>query len=670
MPLSTRQQIQVKLGADHLLAHRYLFAHRHTNEEPPFRARMIGDWHSSKQYLCELAFRGSTKSTTAEEGLCIDALYQRFKFCIIFGASLPLAQQRVHSIRREFEKNKRILQIWGDMRGPIWSDTRIELSNGVVIQAMGRGQAMRGSKEEDTRPDFMVFDDIEDREELAKEELREKIQSWVFGDAIPAMDDPKLRRVRMLCNALHEECLGMRLKVAEEKGVGDFEVHTTPIEHIDENGERVSSWPDRYPLSFVDRERERMYSLGRGIEFEAEYLCNPISPQSRPFRKAMFKTIPRARTWEAVYAMFDPARTVGAKAANTGFAAWSWIGGKLVVWEGWGKQLMPDGIVSEMFAAQRELHPVHMGFEEDGLNLWALQPIRNEMVRRGEVMSLRPVKAPNNKTDFIRGLQHYANVGLIEFAKDLPELVTSLINFPTGRIDAANALAYALKMRPGAPVYETFSAKHVSDTISPIEGRPVWLCLNATRGLLSGAAVQVIDGSLRVFADVVREGDPATHLGRAVQDIQLELGCPVRLVCGPEHFDRYNNVGLVQAAARIPQEARAGTASVAGRGVLNDLLERDRGQNAMIMVAASAPWTLNALAGGYARVLKPNGMYSAETEQGIYKVLVEGLESFVGLMAMGSTDGDRYDSFNAVTPQGRRYRSILGGDVEVRELKR
>lgn len=671
MALTARQEVQLRLGLDPVLAHDYLFADRHPNQDPGFLRQMILNWHSQKQYLCEMAFRGSTKSTTGEEALAIGALYARFKFAIVFGASLAMAQQRVHAIRREFERNNRIINLYGEMKGPIWGDTRIELSNGVTIVAMGRGQAMRGSKEEDVRPDLVFFDDIEDKEELAKEDLREKIQSWVFGDVLPAMDDPARRRVRIACNALHEECLGMRLKKAQDQGTGDFEVSVTPIEYLDENGERQSSWPDRFPLSFIDKEKKRMYGMGRGIEFEAEYMCNPVAPASRPFRKGHMRTVARAKTWEAAYCMFDPARTTGLKSANTGYAAWSWVGGKLVVWDAWGKQLMPDAIIESMFNVQDQLHPVHLGFEEDGLNQWALQPIRQEMVRRAVSLPLLPVKAPRNKNDFIKGLQIYFESGQVEFAHDLPDLVESLVNFPTGRIDAANALAYALRLRPGAPIYESFGARHVSDSIAPVQGRPLWLCLNATRGLLTGVVLQVFDGAVRVFADVVREGDPQTVLARTVGDLQLEFGGkPLQLVAGPQHFDRYNNVGLQQAAARIPASIRAATAPAGGRALLTDLLERERASMPMVMVSANAPWTSNALAGGYARVMRDNGMYADDAQDGVYKLLMEGVESFLGLMALGSTDGDERGSVNATTANGQAYRSIIGGGVAVRELKR
>ena len=62
--------------------------------------------------------------------------------------------------------NETILEIFGSMVGPVWHETKVELSNGAVIQAFGRGQSLRGVKHNDTRPDFCLIDDIEDEDSV------------------------------------------------------------------------------------------------------------------------------------------------------------------------------------------------------------------------------------------------------------------------------------------------------------------------------------------------------------------------------------------------------------------------------------------------------------------------------------------------------------------------
>jgi hypothetical protein len=48
-----------------------------------------------------------------------------------------------------------------------------------------------------------------------------------------------------------------------------------------------------------------------------------------------------------------------------------------------------------------------MGVEEDGLNEFLMQPIRQEQVRRGMMLPVEGVRAPIGKIDFIRALQPF-----------------------------------------------------------------------------------------------------------------------------------------------------------------------------------------------------------------------------------------------------------------------
>lgn len=657
--MTVQREIIARLYRNRVLAHKTLFAHRHDKASPPYHERMINEFHGPDQYLCELAFRGSAKSTIFEEGIIIQALFKEFANCIIFGASMELAAQRLHAIRREFERNDAIRRIFGDMRGQPWGDDKIELANGVVINAMGRGQSMRGTKEEVERPDLVIFDDVEDEKSVTTDKGRDKIQKWMLAEVIPAMADPEVRRVRMAANALHPESLAIKLK---EPGSG-FRVEVTPWIYLDENGDEQSAWPERYPLEFIYSEKRKLYALGRGQEYECEYMCNPVSSETRPFKQEMLRVEPRVRTWQAAFSMTDPARTVGLRSADTGYVVWSWIGHKLVIWEGDGRQLMPDQIVDLQFDLFERHRPVHMGIEEDGLNQFLLQPIRQAQVQRAVALPIRAMKAPKGKIDFIKGLQPFFMAREVEFAKPMPVLQQQLLGFPTGRIDVPNALAYALKMRPGAPVYDNFGARHVGEDLRPLPGRPVWLCLNATPAMVTGVVLQVLDGAIRIYADFVREGDPALILKDIVQEANLETGQRVRLTAGPVHFDRYNNVGLRQAAAKIPMEVRNGVPPERARAYIGALLQRERQSMPMLMVSSTAVWTLNALASGYARVLLKNGTLADYAEEGVYRTLMEGVESFIGLLELGhSTEDDDGATFNAVTHDGRRYMSMLGNN--------
>lgn len=641
-----------RLYRDRVLAHEVLFRHRHPNATQPFHRAMISDWHDDGvRRLLDMAFRGSAKSTIAEEAICIRAGFREFRNGLIISETYDRACERLHAIAHEIESNDNLAELFGDLRGPTWSDGEIVLSNGTRILALGRGQALRGIKYEEIRPDAVFCDDIENTQSASTVEGRRKARVWFFTELLPACDINAF--VRVAATPLDSDALAVRLMQSKE-----WVSKVYPIEYLDADGQRRATWADRYPLEWIDARKQTFTEQGLLDDFEREYLCSTASKASRTFKDEEFKVEPQVRTWQAVYAMFDPARTTNVTSATTGFASWSWIGQKLVVWDAWGKQLMPDEIVDAMFECglSADLPPVWIGVEEDGLNEFLLQPIRTEQVRRGQSIPFRAVRAPRGKLDFIRGLQPYFRSGQAVFARELPDLRNQLLGFPTGRIDVPNALAYALRLRPGAPIHEHFSHRHVFEDLRRLHGPQPWLVANATRSLTAAALVQYHEQTLYVLADWVREGDPGQQLSDIAGSAQIEAGRRVTLVAAPSHFDQFANVGLLQAAARIPLSTQRSVPAPIGSPIFSTMLQRESRGFPVVRVSSNARWTLNGLSGGYSRTLK-NGVLSLEAEDGPYKVLLEAIESFAGLTDAGSLFDENEGMHFAVTANGSRYLS-------------
>lgn len=645
------KEILRKLNADRVLAHSVIFKHRHPNQTPPFIREMIRDWHSKDPWLLFKVFRGGAKSTTSEEAILIKAAFREIKNYLIIGATKDRAYERLHAIRHEIEQNERLAELFGDLQGTTWGDGELVLSNGVRLLAMGKGQSLRGVKYLDARPDGVFGDDLEEKEDVRTPEARKRTLDWFLFDLIPALDINRAHG-RVAATPLDPEALPIQLERA------GWTVKTYPVEYPDDQGKRTAMWPDRVPLEEIDKIKSAAIKTGSLREYNMEYMCQAEAPGDKAFKAEMFRVEQTVRTWQNMYCMYDPARTVGAASATTGFASWSWIGGRLVVWDGWGRQLMPDEIIANMFQLYEDHHPAWIGVEEDGLNQWLLQPIRQEQVRRGVVLPIKPVKAPKGKLDFIRGLQPYFNAREVWFASDLPELRQQFLSFPTGKIDAPNALAYAPRLRPGAPMYDEFGAKNVGEDLRPMPGRPLWLAMSASSSVVTAVLAQVLDGAVRIYADWVREGDPGMVMENLMKDVALEAGQRPRLVMPPAHFDRYNNLGLRQAAMKQMQEVRQGTPPDMGRGVMRDLLKRDIRNMPGLLVSGAARWVTNGFAGGYCRALLKGGMLAEYAEEGPYRTIMEGIESFAGLMKAGMVEDDentelRYDT----TANGRRFLS-------------
>jgi hypothetical protein len=391
-----------------------------------------------------------------------------------------------------------------------------------------------------------------------------------------------------------------------------------PVEYVSEAGERVATWPDHKSLAWIDNKKAEETREGNISGYMREYMCVADDPEHKIFKSSMFKVEPRIRTWQPTFAFYDPARTVRVTSATTGWAVWSWIGRRLVVWDGGGELLLPDAIVKHIFDVAERWSPVMIGVEEDGLNEFLKQPIRHEQLRRGILVPVIPFRAPRNKRGFIEGLQPYFASGEASFAKPLPEFVNQFLNFPTGRIDAPNALAYALKMRPGVVIYEDFSGVNVAQELYLAKRAPTYLALNATLGVTTGVLVQFRDGRLSIHADFVMEGDPGAVLGRMVQEAKLEApSAELRLIAGAGHFADYNPVGLLGSVAKLPATLRRGGAENVGRSEIRRLLTSSVRGDPALLISPRARWTLNAFCAGYALEVDSKGIELTAAREGV-----------------------------------------------------
>lgn len=650
------KELLVKFHKDRVLAHQSLFRARHPNVTPWFHKEMIRDWHNRRlKHLLWLVFRGGAKSTIAEEGILLGAAFREYRNFIIVGDTAQRAGERLGAIKYEVETNELLLQLFGDLKGETWTDDEIVLSNGTRLLSMGRGQSIRGIKFNDMRPDGWFCDDLENEESVRTPDAREKTRKWFMKELMPACDPN--HHGRMAATPLDPESLPM---ILARPGSG-FRLRTYPIEYrgTEKEGLRQPTWPDRFPLPEIDAIQARYASLGMMREYNMEYMVKAETVAEKSFKSDMFRIEPTLRTWQAVYTMTDPARTIGAKSATTGGCAWSWIGNRLVVWEGWAKKLLPDEIVQAQFDMHERYHPTLMGIEEDGLNEFLLQPLRHEQSRRHVMLPLKPMKAPKGKLDFIRALQPFFNAREVIFAADCPDLRSQLLAFPTGAIDAPNALAYALAMRPGAPMFDDFGQRHIAEDLRGIGGTPYWLASNATSQYTTGALLQFIDGTLRVLADWVREGDPSENLREILSHAGAEAGVQPRLTAPPQHWNQYTNVGLRQTASAVPIELRKGLEPQRGIDFIRQLLRREIKSRPALQVSDQARWTLNGFAGGYARSLSKTGQLMDFADEGPYRTLFEGIASFAGLLVIGSADEDDAPAIYRTTNSGVRYRSIL-----------
>lgn len=652
--ISEREQLLLRFTHNRHEAHRYLFPHRHKDESPEFHREMLDLLYAADPLVALEAFRGGAKSTLLEEYILLSVLFRDSVYTIIVGNSWSNACQRLDPIKQELLNNDAIIELFGDQVGTPWSQDEIGLANGAKIQCVGARQSLRGVKHNDERPDLAAIDDLEDEENVSTEDARRKTKRWLNGTLLPSLN-PKTRKVRMIGTPLDPKAL-IEEKMRDKRWLS----RRFPVKYFDpETGEERSTWPSRFSLPFVKDLELSYMEDGNITEFNQEYMCLAEDQASKPFQAHQIIIKEPPQVWMPKKVFIDPARTVGSKAARTGYNVHSFIGGKLIIHEAFGAFHTPEEIIDMTFELDRIHKPVEIGIEKDGLELFLMQPFQAAMIKRGVTLPLVGYNAPRdkNKINFIKSLQPFYKAGEVEHAKDLPDLTNELVSFPSGRNDVLNTVAYALRMRPGRPVYEDFGVQHIADSLVPSPRHPMWLACSARAAMTAAITLQYIDGCLRIYGDWVFHCPPVEAIPRLIPEVVMNgIGNSLKVIAPVEQFDQYTNNGMIPAFKRMKIAVARGPAAAGVEGKLTPWLQRQHGGVPVVLVSENARWVLNGLAEGYARKLGPSGTLAPHPEDNQYKLVIEALESFVAWFDVyQQVDDMNLEVHYASTPDGRRY---------------
>jgi hypothetical protein len=101
------------------------------------------------------------------------------RYALLIGASADAVRENLVNIKLELEENELLVEDFGDQKGKVWRDDRIELQNGSCIQAKGSGASMRGTRFRQWRPDLIVLDDVLKDDAVESPSQRDKISRWL-----------------------------------------------------------------------------------------------------------------------------------------------------------------------------------------------------------------------------------------------------------------------------------------------------------------------------------------------------------------------------------------------------------------------------------------------------------------------------------------------------------
>jgi len=630
-----------QIALDRALAAQVLFPHRHPQHTPPFHITITDLWRSAEERIVVEAFREGAKTTLAEEFLLIEALFQNFSYLLIIGETYTKACQRIEAFKHELLSNQKIIQLFGTQKGPIWSENKIVLKNGVAIEAHGWEEEHRGYKHLDKRPDRAYLDDIETRERVRDKKTVDQNWKRLHMELLPAMDTVK-GKVWMTGTPLADDCMLRRAAASSEWVYGKF-----PILQDDE----APAWPERYPVEWITAKREHYEAEGLLAEFNQEYMLIASGAVGKPFTDECIHIVDAIpKTFHPKVIILDPARTTDlTKSDQTGRIVASRMGTKIYIHESGGEYWQPDKIVEEAFALSHKYNEAQVFIEKNSLDDWLMQPIRYMMLKTGTSINIEPINAPQdrNKDQFIMGLQPFFTAGdiiLVGGREKHSQLISQILNFPSGKKDILNALAYVLRVFTGEPIYEDFSESNINHHTRVSRTATLLLGVN-TSATHTSAVLCALEGQhLTVLTDWASPLIPSEAMPEIAAFVRaVHPGPPPTVWVTGDVFDQQGRNPLIAAIKSQGWKANRSEYASHSRGNLSTLIRTEIRGHKLLRVDANCFNTINALASTYTKEKS--------------SALIEALEA----IAFALTKPEKHDNVlpNCTNASGQSYFSAL-----------
>lgn len=657
----SNEAILKAISTDRALGSAMLFNHRHRQASPPFHISIMDLWASADENVCIEAFREGAKSTLSEEFLLMEAGFANFKYCLIFGETYTKACQRLSAIKHEVLTNGKLKQLFGDLKGTVWAENKILFTNGVLLEAHGWEEEIRGYKHFDMRPDRAYLDDIENSESVRDTFTVDKNWKKIHLQLMPAMDK-EFGKIRITGTPLADDCLITRALNSPSWVSAKFPICDRDID----DPAAQSLWPDRYPIEWIREKRDQYAREGMLREFMQEYMLIAAGSQGKPFTEEMIAVADIApTTYSPRVVIMDPARTVEVKKSDqTGTVTVSRLGTTIYVHESGGHYWQPDEIVKGAFEMSERHNDAEVVIEKNSLDDWLLQPIRAHSLTTGKQLDIRPINAPQDrdKAQFIMGLRPFFVAGdiiLVGGRAKHQQLISQILNFPSGKRDILNALAYSLRVFSGVPVYGDFGQANIVQDAELGRRDALLLACNATGTETTACLVAVNGRNMTVLADWVSPLMPNDAIPDVVALIRAVY--PGRKVTTWVPADMYDQAGrnpLISALKSSGFTPNRAENAVMSRSALSPMIRTEMNGRRMFQVDDRAENTLKALSGGYHWPIKSGGERGAEPQRNSAKTLIEGLEALT--FAMNQPDNRlSKTSANAVNSTGTPYLSAL-----------
>jgi len=239
---------------------------------------------------------------------CFTFPHRSRDYIVLIKNNTTLARNTLKEIEEEYLTNPaingnlvKIKQQSADIFSVDVMNEKDEIIN-IRIEAYGKGASIRGLANQDRRPRICIIDDPQDVEDAKSETILENDWNWFLSD-VKFLG--QYTRIFLISNNLGEKCIIERV-FANAKQL-NFSTYKVPAII---NGQ--SSWPEKFSLEFLERERESYRQLGKLDVWLRERMCEATSEETRVFQKRDYRYFTASTAYKIVercnlWATLDPA---------------------------------------------------------------------------------------------------------------------------------------------------------------------------------------------------------------------------------------------------------------------------------------------------------------------------------------------------------------------------
>lgn len=418
--------------------------------ETPLFHKEILDLISDKnnRRIGVIAPRGHAKSTTVDMTYPLWAgCFEQEEFIVIISDTYTQAAEFINALKDEFENNPKIKWLFGNMKGDDWQDGEFVLSNGIKYAAKGSGMKIRGIRHRHTRPTLMIFDDIENDENIKSAEQRQKLYHWFTKAAIPAL--ARGGRAVVIGTILHFDSLVN--KVMKQQDV--FKSWQTRVFYAittEEDGTERALWPEHRSLEKLRAMRDDPgdQDFIGSITFAQEYQHKPFSEEDAIIQPDWIKEcepsqVPDKHTRLARVLTIDPAASERQTADFTAMiVADLYTDGNVYIRAIRNQRTSPSVTADTVRELDEIYKPQVIGIEKGALGL-----VFRDLLEGLPVIGLEPDK---DKVRRLLAVSRFFEAGRVYTVKNIQNgqaFREQLIEFPKGtHDDMVDAAAYAVRL--------------------------------------------------------------------------------------------------------------------------------------------------------------------------------------------------------------------------------